>query len=1245
MQTKRVFLASSSELKEDRKEFEIFINRKNKDWVDKGAFIELIVWEDFLDALAKTRLQDEYNKAIQECDIFVMLFWTKVGKYTEEEFEIAFGQFKAVNKPFIFTYFKDAEISTGSADKSDLMSLWAFQEKLDDLGHFYTVYKDTGQLNFHFNQQLDKLAKNGFIELKWDKGEAAAPHGNTYQATLTGSGAIAQGPGATAVGAGGVYVDGNNTGNINVTVQAIRQPPSVPFQAPPPATDHVQRPHELAQLKQYLLDGSGQLLPNTVGLHGFGGAGKTTLARLFCADAAVRQACRDGILWVPLGKNPPEPRAQIVDLVTALTGECSGCATLPGARAQLQAALSHRKVLLVLDDVWDEAQIKDIVEVSAGCARLITTRNTYTLPFEAILVDAKTMDAEDARQLLGAGLPPGQDARLIALADQLGYWPVLLRLANRTLRQRIQHQKMSASKALDAVERDLARKGVLAFDPARDALERDQAVAATVEASLELLDPAERQRYAELAIFPQDVPIPLVRAAQLWQLTAGLDSDQAEDLVASRLDPLSLLDYDGGTDMLRLHDVLHSYLSAKLADKAHLHLSLAERWGDRPAKVDAYAWRWLAFHRAQAAMASEQPKRHALTESLVALVDAEDWQQAHEDALKDLPALRDALSCTLDAAVADDVPLGVPLVVQAADTLVGFRRDHLRPEPIFELARQGDLDGARRRSALFSIDDHWRQVLLLTVAWLAPQQKRDQARKLCDEIQAELGSQAAQHDLLLWIRADLWDEPAPGFLVPDQEADEALIEALLKRVGGGQYDRELIISRGLDPDAQDPDRPPPTRGLYRDTVAGPSSTDTTTRYLAELDGPYLVAYAAKDPTKGTDVLTRYLSVYTNYNYPEYRFSTLWLLLGFVVRLPRADGGPWVQDAVVRILGSALGGGSVEFELGLAIAATALRAQAQDQGARTALKEQAHRLMDEAMSLKPGRGSDIWAHHKRLMLANAQALGWLLGEEQLAGQVLHEASGLADSGFAGYQAPACLALAEAVHVCREGDPQEVAEIDQALEWAQRAAHNVQDPTFCARMTARVNAVRRYWWQGFNLEERARRLAEAGHLLELAALHRVGHEYAGRRPDALQLPHWAADDRTFDGLQRLYQRPKADFLRLSGGERPLATGDEVAVPDPGFAPHLAARLSAETLAQAGHAPLPPERLQLLRSLVPYAVPSPTALDAVLTRLVLAQGRRESPPDLAEATALEAVLARRPAARREDAGSELIAGRLPA
>ncbi len=1211
MLIKKIFLASSSELKEDRTQFELLINRKNKEWVGKGVFLELLVWEDFLDAVSKTRLQDEYNKAIRDCDLFVMLFFTKVGKYTEEEFEAAFGQFKATNRPFIFTYFKDAEVSLGSANKKDMLSLFAFQEKLDALGHFYTRYENIDALKLHFTQQLDKLAASGFIEFGADKAGGKAP--------------------------------------------------GAPYQAPPPAADHVARPAELADLKRHLLGKNGELLPSTIGLHGFGGAGKTTLARLLCADAAVRQACRDGILWVPLGKNPPEPRAQMADLVSALTGDCSGCTTLPGARARLQAALSNKNILLVLDDVWDEAQVRDVVEASTGCARLITTRNTFTLPFEAILIDVGTMQDEEAGRLLAAGLPQGQDARLSDLARKLGCWPVLLRLANRTLRQRILGQRTSLPKALDAVESDLARKGILAFDPTRDAAERDQAVAATVEASLELLDPAERRRYLELALFPQDIPIPLRRVAELWELSGGITFEQAEDLVTTRLDPLSLVEYNGEAGTIQLHDVLRRYVSAKLPDKATLHLRLVERWGDRPAHDDLYGWRWIAFHRAQAALASDQPARHALTERLVGLVTDEQWQKVHEDTLTDPPALRDALAVALEAAIADDVPLGVPLVVRVADALVGFQRDHSRPEPVFDLARRGDLGGARRRSALFSIDEHWRQLLMLAAAWLAPLDCRDSARKLVDEIQAELAPHQALRDLCRWIRADLWGEPAPAFpfLVPPDKADEALIEELLKRVGGGQYSRELIVSRGLDPNVADPDTPPPAEGLYRQPVLGGTSANekeerTTTRYLAELDGPYLVAYAARDPANGREALERYLSVYTNYSYPEYRFSTLWLLLGYIVQLPRTDGGQWVRECVLRILTSALSGGSVEFEKGLPIAATALRARAGDQGAWKTLTEQARRLMDEAARLKPGRdrgGSDIWAHQKRLMLATAQALGWLVGEKTLAGQVLHDAFGLADSGFAGYQAPACLALAEAVLVCRRNDPEGAGEIEQALEWAQRAAHNVQDPTFCARMTARVNAMRRGWSQGFDPVAGARRLAEAAHAPEFAALHRVGHQYTGRRPDALPLPPWAFDDGTFDGLQRLYQRPKADFLRLNiGANEPFKKDSklivrEVAVPDPGFVPHLAARLAAEVLAQAIDVPLSAERLQLLRLLVPYAIPSPTALDAVLTRLVLAQGRRAAPAGPAEVEALDAVIARRTATKSDAPASELLAGRLPA
>ena len=149
--------------KEDRKEFEIFIGRRNKFWVAKDIFLELVIWEDFLDALSQTRLQDEYNKAARVCDIFVMLFWTKVGQYTSEEFETAFGQFKATSKPLIFTFFKQAEIVVDRTKEKDLASLFAFQKRLEALGHYQTIYENIDQLMLKFNEQLDKLPLTGTV--------------------------------------------------------------------------------------------------------------------------------------------------------------------------------------------------------------------------------------------------------------------------------------------------------------------------------------------------------------------------------------------------------------------------------------------------------------------------------------------------------------------------------------------------------------------------------------------------------------------------------------------------------------------------------------------------------------------------------------------------------------------------------------------------------------------------------------------------------------------------------------------------------------------------------------------------------------------------------------------------------------------------------------------------------------------------------------------------------------------------
>jgi hypothetical protein len=153
----RMFLASSSELEGDRRELEIFINRENALLNKKGVFIELNIWEDFIDAMSQTRLQDEYNLAIEGCDIFLSLFFTKVGKYTAEEFEKAFAQFKKTGKPLIYTYFKDGDVSISKIKKADIESKLNFEEKLRGFGHFPAVYKNIDDLKYQFKMQLEKI--------------------------------------------------------------------------------------------------------------------------------------------------------------------------------------------------------------------------------------------------------------------------------------------------------------------------------------------------------------------------------------------------------------------------------------------------------------------------------------------------------------------------------------------------------------------------------------------------------------------------------------------------------------------------------------------------------------------------------------------------------------------------------------------------------------------------------------------------------------------------------------------------------------------------------------------------------------------------------------------------------------------------------------------------------------------------------------------------------------------------------
>ncbi len=260
----------------------------------------------------------------------------------------------------------------------------------------------------------------------------------------------------------------------------------------------------------------------------------------------------------------------------------------------------------------EQAHLRLFLQGGPRCACLITTRNRGTLPLDTRQVDVDAMRQSEAVALLSTGLPVAESHRaaLHALARRLGAWALLLRLANGFVRKRVRLGESLAA-ALVSIQTRLDQRGLVAFD-ARDPQRRDEAVAKTLQVSLELLNSGEQARYVELAIFPEDTDIPLATVARLWQTSAGYDALNSEELCERLRDLSLLLRLDLGSRTIRLHAVVRSYLQQTHTDQlARWHTILlaahrpaSGRWADLPA-TEPYLWQHLATHLAAAGRSTE----------------------------------------------------------------------------------------------------------------------------------------------------------------------------------------------------------------------------------------------------------------------------------------------------------------------------------------------------------------------------------------------------------------------------------------------------------------------------------------------------------------------------------------------------------------------------------------------------------------------------------------------------------------
>jgi WD40 repeat protein len=398
----------------------------------------------------------------------------------------------------------------------------------------------------------------------------------------------------------------------------------VPFMVEDLTAGFIQRPNEFDQLIALLLDKNREeAVAITAALRGAGGYGKTTIAKALCHDERIQDAFDDGILWMTLGENPGDMTGRVEDLIQTLSGERPGFSNTEAAIARLKELLADRDILIVIDDVWNRDHLRPFMQGGPRCARLITTRNLDTLPSGAQAVKVDAMRPAEAIELLRVELfaagtqgrdREGADEALRRLATRLGEWPLLLRLVNGALQDRVNNADQPLSDAIAYVNRALDKRGLTFFD-ARDTESRNQAVAKTLGVSFELLCDGERARYGELAVFPEDVEIPLATLSRLWEHTGGLDDFDTEEF-CDRLNRLSLLlRLDMKTRHIRIHDVVRMYLiqeqGPKLLEIHRLLLEIhrpptlptsessAPTWADLPA-AEQYIWDHLAYHLIEA---------------------------------------------------------------------------------------------------------------------------------------------------------------------------------------------------------------------------------------------------------------------------------------------------------------------------------------------------------------------------------------------------------------------------------------------------------------------------------------------------------------------------------------------------------------------------------------------------------------------------------------------------------------------
>jgi hypothetical protein len=163
-----IFLASSGKLSEERTEIERLVARMNDNLINKGIYLRLRIWEKLSSTFEAVRKQDKFNDEVLKSDIFLCLFYDRIGQFSKEEFDKAYKGLLGNGKPQkMYVFFNNTPIKPDDIP-GDYHSVTELKDLIRKYEQIYDSYENIDELirkvKDNFELDLPELSQNSLIE-------------------------------------------------------------------------------------------------------------------------------------------------------------------------------------------------------------------------------------------------------------------------------------------------------------------------------------------------------------------------------------------------------------------------------------------------------------------------------------------------------------------------------------------------------------------------------------------------------------------------------------------------------------------------------------------------------------------------------------------------------------------------------------------------------------------------------------------------------------------------------------------------------------------------------------------------------------------------------------------------------------------------------------------------------------------------------------------------------------------------